>query len=210
MLEHRPQPVGAADAVPVDPDGGTEDAVLVAAARANPRAFTPLYRRYVNPVHRYCYLKLGDRHAAEDATSEVFLKALAGLGGYHGGYFAGWLFRIAQHVVIDSQRRGARGRVALPLDAAGEVADPSALPEETAIIHSQLDALRAALRALPGDQRAAIELELAGLANQEIAAALGRNAGSTRVLRFRATQRLRTMLAGPAVVLDAEKGGVSC
>lgn len=174
------------------------DAVLVVAARANPQAFTFLYLRYVQSVHRYCYLKLGNREAAEDATSEVFLKALGGLGGYRGGYFAGWLFRIAQHVVTDAQRHAPSRRAGLPLEAAGAVVDPDPPPDETVIAGSEAMALREALAALPPDQRQSMELELAGLSNQEIAATLGRSTGATRVLRFRAQQRLRTILTHPS------------
>jgi RNA polymerase sigma-70 factor (ECF subfamily) len=193
--EQRPgEAVDAATGV----DTGADDAALVAAARANPQAFTSLYLRYVQAVHRYCYLKLGNREAAEDATSEVFLKALSGLGGYRGGYFAGWLFRIAQHVVTDAQRRASHRRTGLPLTAAGWVADPDPPPDEAAIAGSEALALRKALASLPVDQRQAMELELAGLSNQEIAATLGRSPGSTRVLRFRAQQRLRTILTYPS------------
>ncbi len=53
------------------------DSALVAAARADRRAFAPLYNRYVDPVYRYCLRRLGDRAAAEDATSQVFSKGLA-------------------------------------------------------------------------------------------------------------------------------------
>jgi RNA polymerase sigma-70 factor (ECF subfamily) len=58
-------------------DTGADDAVLVAAARANPEVFKLLYRRYVNAVYRDCYVRLGRPEAAEDVTSEEFLQALA-------------------------------------------------------------------------------------------------------------------------------------
>ena len=82
-----------------------DDAALVAAARNDPRAFGALYECYLNPVYGYCYVRLGSREAAEDLTSEVFIKALAGLDCYRGGLFVAWLFRIARNVVIDAQRR---------------------------------------------------------------------------------------------------------
>jgi DNA-directed RNA polymerase specialized sigma24 family protein len=43
-----------------------------------------------------------------------------------------------------------------------------------------------------------MELQLADLAPQEIAAALGRSLNAVRILRFRAFQRLRPLLADPA------------
>lgn len=65
-----------------------DDAALVADARSQPEKFAVLYERYLNQVYRYCYLRLGSREAAQDATSETFLKALAGIGRYRGGSFA--------------------------------------------------------------------------------------------------------------------------
>jgi RNA polymerase sigma-70 factor (ECF subfamily) len=188
----------------------------VAAARVNPEAFTLLYRRYLQPVHRYCYLRLGRREAAEDATSEVFLKALSSLEGYRGGAIGGWLFRIAHNVVTD-QHRARRHRFVVPLDAAGELRDPSAQPEVEAVSQSEIATVRAALATLTPDQRALVELQLAGLPTDEIAAALGRSQGAARVLRYRAHQALREALAEPVAPRDPQsrdhdprKGGVRC
>lgn len=64
------------------------DATLVAAAQADSQAFAPLYARYLQPIYRYCYRRLGTCVMAEDATSEVFVKALAGLPRYRGAPFA--------------------------------------------------------------------------------------------------------------------------
>src|SRR5579885_3182891 len=96
-----------------DPD----DATLAAAARADPRAFTVLYERYLGPIYRYCFARLGNREAAEDATSAIFLKALAALPEYRDGGFAAWLFQIAHNVVVDLVRR-QRPTVALGESAA--------------------------------------------------------------------------------------------
>jgi RNA polymerase sigma-70 factor (ECF subfamily) len=170
-----------------------DDVALARAAQANPAAFVLLYERYVDRVHRYCYLKLGSREAAEDATSQVFLEALAGIGGYRGGYFAGWIFRIAQHTVADAYRSR---RPSLPLVAAGDLRDPARLPEQLAIAGSELERLREALATLPDDQRAILDLQLAGVTTAEIAEVMGRSPNAIRIARYRAMQRLRAIL-GP-------------
>src|SRR5262245_27772316 len=95
------QPTAGTLARPAHPDAGQDDSTLVAAARANRQAFRPLYERHVDQIYRYCLLKLGSREAAEDATSEVFMRAVARLDTYKGGPFGGWLFRIAQNIVVD-------------------------------------------------------------------------------------------------------------
>jgi DNA-directed RNA polymerase specialized sigma24 family protein len=57
-----------------EPDSSDDE--LVALAMEDPRHFSLLYARYLDPVHRYCYRRLGSREAAEDATSLVFTRAL--------------------------------------------------------------------------------------------------------------------------------------
>jgi RNA polymerase sigma-70 factor (ECF subfamily) len=185
--------------LPTEPSGGrgepagsppdAADAALVVAARADRQAFRPLYERYVRQIHGYCYLRLGSREAAEDATSEVFLKALAGLDGFRGGVFAGWLFRIARHVVADAGRRD-RNRRTLPLDAAGQVVAPETAAQETDIM------VRTALRTLPDDDRTTLELQLAGWSSAQVAAALGCSPSTIRMARLRAMHKLRRTLAG--------------
>lgn len=165
-----------------------DDAALVAAAQADPRAFAPLYARYLQPVYRYCYRRLGTSAAAEDATSEVFVKVLAGLPRYHEDSFRGWLFTIAHHVTVDALRQYCPQE---PLEAAGEAVDTALTPEEEIV---SAETQRALLARLPDDQRHVVELRLAGLTGGEIAGVLGRSVGSVKALQFRALARLRRAL----------------
>lgn len=167
------------------------DAVLVTCAQADPRAFTALYQRYLGPVYRYCFVRLGNREAAEDAAGEVFLKALAALSDYRDGIFAAWLFRIAHNVVADVHRRR---RVTEPIEAAGEPPDLTPTPEDTTLVRAERQALRLALARLPDEQRTVVQLQLAGWSHQDIASALGKTPAAVKMLRFRALGRLRTLL----------------
>ncbi|HYI14782.1 MAG TPA: sigma-70 family RNA polymerase sigma factor [Thermomicrobiales bacterium] len=170
-----------------------DDEALVAAARLDPRAFDALYSRYVRQVYRYCHVRLGSREAAEDATSAVFLKALAGLTGYRPGNFPAWLFRIAANVVTDARRHGTR-RPTVPFETIVDPPDPNPPPDDLAVTSDRAERLRAALATLPDEQRAAIELQLAGWPGEQIAAALDRSPEAVRMLRHRAITRLRDIL----------------
>ncbi|MGE5619920.1 MAG: RNA polymerase sigma factor [Sphingomonadaceae bacterium] len=181
-----------------------EDAALVVAAQADPQAFTALYERYLGPVYRYCYLRMGNRDAAEDATSEVFLKALAGLRGYQGGIFAAWLFRIAHNTIADARRRH---RPTEPIEDIGDPADPSSTPEEVVLARNEVEALRAALNILPEEQRVAVELQLAGWSGERAAAAMGKSVDAVKMLRYRAVSRLRTLLNDPGRGLGEGRDG---
>ena len=179
------------------------DEALASLARTDPRAVAVLYRRYLPAVFVFCERRLPTTEAAEDATSLVFTKAVAALPMYRdgGGSFRSWLFAIAMRVAIDAHR--AR-RPLTVLDAAFDVADVarwSAPAEETE--HADLvRAVHTALTTLPPDQRAIVELRMAGLTGPEIAAVVGRSLASVKFAQFRAYQRLRELLAEPTYEED--------
>ncbi len=173
------------------PVAAGDEIALVAAARTDPRAFAVLYRRHVSAIYRFCHRRLGTKEAAEDATAQVFTKALGGLAGYRGGSFQGWLFAIAHHVVVDEVRRV---RPDVPLTAAAASIDPRPGPEEVVADAEASRSLRAVLAQLPPEQRRVLELRLAGLSGVEIAVALGRSHGTVRNLQHRTLVRLRALL----------------
>jgi RNA polymerase sigma-70 factor (ECF subfamily) len=186
--------------------GGTEaeraaERRLVAAARADPRAFAPLYRAYVAPVYRYHYAHVRARQDAEDLTAATFGAALASLGRYREQErFAAWLFTIARHVLIDFQRRqrrlgaltapcGGHGAGLTPLDA---LVDRAPTPEVAAIRADEAARLHRLLATLPADQREAVTLRyFADLRPAEIGVVLARGDGAVRTLLYRALARLR-------------------
>jgi RNA polymerase sigma-70 factor, ECF subfamily len=179
------------------------DAELVAAAVADPRAFAALYARYLDPVHRYCYRRLGSREAAEDATSLIFMKALAAFPRFHDASFRAWLFTIAHHVVTDRYRAA---RPEQPLDEALEFADAAPSPEDLALAAETRHDLQALLARLPEHQRRVIELRLAGLSGTEIARVLDRSPNAVAVTHSRAMARLRAMLGQSSALGEGSDG----
>lgn len=170
-----------------------EDEALVVAAKADIRAFAPLYSRYFDPIYRYCFRRLGHPEAAEDAAAQVFAKALAGLPGYRTNEtsFRSWLFAIAHNVLIDETRRQ---RPSTTLDAAADTAVDAPSPEDAALAAEAGCMIRELLLQLPPDQRQVMELRLAGLTGPEIAAVVGRTLGSVKIAQVRAMAQMRTAL----------------
>lgn len=196
--------------------GATPDAELatIRAAIERPEAFAPLYRRYAPVIYRYCHRRLGHPENAADATSQVFIKAIAGLRTFRpdpdnaGKTFRAWLFRIAHNVVADAHRRH---RPQQSLDAPGADAeapiplvDPGATPEELAIAADDARAIRDALRCLPGRQREIVELRLAELTGEEIAEAMGMSLSAVKSAQFRAFATLRRVLGQAYAREDSE------
>lgn len=185
------------------PRGGTgepsddtmaDEAEIIALARHDPRAFTPLYARYAEPVYRYAYRRLHDHDAAADATSQIFLKALARLGQYRGGSFRAWLFTIAANVVVDVQRRR---RPVMSLDReSGTVSlmDTAPGPEELTLAVESAQSVTVLLAQLTSEQREIVALRLAGLTGVEIAEVLDKSVTAVRSSQFRAYARLRQLV----------------
>jgi RNA polymerase sigma-70 factor (ECF subfamily) len=181
-------------------EGEATESELIARAVHDPQAFALLYRRYLDPVYRYCYHRLGSKEAAEDATSQVFAKALAALSSYRADRpFRSWLFAIAHNVIVDAHR--AR-RVHQPLNAAVDVLDAAPSPEDLALAAEEKHTVQTLLAGLTPDQARVVELRLAGLTEVEIARVLGRRPGAVRAVQFRALTKLRALLG---VVPDSKE-----
>lgn len=168
------------------------DAAIVARAQRDPAAFEPLYARYAGRVLGYCERRLGDRQSAEDATSQVFIRVLDALPNCRGETFRPWLFSIAFRVTTDILR--ARSREG-PLPTLDRRIDPAPTPEETALAIEGTRRIQSLLAALSADQRQIVELRLAGLTGQEIAAVLNRSHGAVRIAQLRAYRKLRDLIA---------------
>lgn len=175
---------------------GDEDEHLVAQAQANPEVFAVLYRRYAVDVYRYCYRRLGEREAAEDATSTIFTRALGGLAGLRGQPFRPWLFTIAHNVVVDHARLR---RPTVPWEHVAEPKDSAPSPESLTLAAEERRALATLLSQLPARERQVIELRLAGLTGAEIAQVLGCGHGAVRVAHHRAISRLRRLIESSEV-----------
>jgi RNA polymerase sigma-70 factor (ECF subfamily) len=192
MRERRPSGDSVTSAAaPSEAEEWDDEAALVARAKTDRHAFAPLYARYLGPVLRFCERRLGDPAAAEDATSQVFVRAMVSLPACRDDRFGPWLFAIARNVVVDAFRRRRPGA---PLAAADALPDPAPTPEELALTEEERRTTRALLAHLTPAQRRVVELRLAGLTGAEIAASLGMSASAVKVHQFRAVARLRARL----------------
>lgn len=150
---------------------------------------------------------LGDAFDAEDAAQEALLRAYAARATRDPARSAmGWLRTITSNVARDVLRRRKRLRF-VPLDAARlEPAAPDATADEARAARDArlLDALRAALAALPDAERAAFRLFYdEGKTVAAIARTLQAPEGTVKSWLHRARERLRERLA----TFDTEEGG---
>jgi len=138
-------------------------------------AFEDLMARTEARVLALAWRMLGDRHLAEDAAQETYLRVFRSLHTFRlGERFEAWLVRIAVNVCRDLARK--RGPLPVPLDAMDTLpADAAHLgAEETALFHQRRALVQQALASLPQAERAALVLrDLEGLSTDEAARILG-------------------------------------
>jgi RNA polymerase sigma-70 factor (ECF subfamily) len=181
------------DAMPMPATDEPEDRAAVERTLTDPNAFDALYRRYVTDVYRYCYRRLEDREAAEDATSHIFMQAYAALPTLGAKPFRPWLFAIARNALVDHYRR--RQLPTTPLDRAAEQQDTHPTPEAHALDREGVDAIHALLGQLSERDRQVVELRLAGLTGIEIAQAMRCSHAVVRTAQHRAFVKIRALLA---------------
>ena len=165
---------------------------LVTAAQNDPVAFGKLYDRYVQPIYRYIYSRVGIVHETEDITSQTFVAAYESLPRYRErGQFSAWLFRIARSKMNDHFRRSRRE---VGLEAAGEILErEDALG--TLIRAEELSRIRSLINHLNEEEQELICLRyVADLSFVEIADLLGRREDAVKKSVYRLMARLKSQL----------------
>ena len=166
--------------------------------------FSELYKAHLRDVYSYAYYRVGNHHDAEDLTEQTFLQAYRHFARAQqesdGRPLRPWLIRIAHNLAANYYRDRSR-RPQTNIDAV----EPPAHPHETERVVESREELRevlARLDDLPDDRREALIMRFAlGMDNREIARALGRTDGATKVLLHRAIRQLEEL------VKKAEAGG---
>jgi RNA polymerase sigma-70 factor (ECF subfamily) len=165
------------------------------------RDFTELYRTHLRDVYSYSYYRIGNHHDAEDLTEQTFLQAYRHFERAqreaNGRPLRPWLIRIAHNLAANYHRDRSR-RPQTPLDDADVLSSPHPT-EELVEGRQELKDVLAGVARLPDDRREALIMRFAlGMDNREIARALGRSEGATKVLIHRAIRQLEQGLSEPA------------
>jgi RNA polymerase sigma-70 factor (ECF subfamily) len=183
----------------------TDEELVASSLAGDPSAFDLLVLRWDRKIQGAIYRLMGSEEEARDLCQEAFLKAYRGLGGFKGeARFSSWLYQIALNLCRDRMRR-RRGRVMVSLDALDAEAQGAVLRDE-ASTHDLVEArdlqhrVRAAVMALPDDQREVIVLkEYEGLTFQEIAEVLDLPVSTVKTRLYRGLERMRERLVGQGV-----------
>ena len=164
------------------------------------RAFEDLYRAHLRDVYSYAYYRVGNPHNAEDLTEQTFLQAYRHFERAQreseGRPLRPWLIRIAHNLAANYYRDRSR-KPQTPIDDASTI---SATHTTEALVEDRDDLKRIldCVQDLPDDRREALIMRFAlGMDNREIARAMGRTDGATKVLIHRAIKQLETIVRTP-------------
>ncbi len=163
-------------------------------------SFSELYRAHLRDVYSYAYYRVGNHHDAEDLTEQTFLQAYRhyerALRESHGRPLRPWLIRIAHNLAANLYRDRSR-KPQSPIDDTMPLAALHTT-EELVEGRDELSQILQAVNRLPDDRREALIMRFAlGMDNREIARALGRSDGATKVLIHRAIKQLEQLVANP-------------
>jgi RNA polymerase sigma-70 factor (ECF subfamily) len=173
--------------------------------------FSDLYRAHLRDVYSYAYYRVGDHHDAEDLTEQTFLQAYRHFERAqresNGRPLRPWLIRIAHNLAANLYRDRARK----PASSIDETTTPLPAMHTTEQLVEGRDELSRVLdgvRLLPDDRREALIMRFAlGMDNREIARAMGRSDGATKVLIHRAIKQLEEIVGDRGGVASATRNG---
>ena len=157
------------------------------------KEFSDLYRAHLRDVYSYSYYRVGNHHDAEDLTEQTFLQAYRHFERAQresdGRPLRPWLIKIAHNLAANYYRDRARkptsGLENADLVVAAHTTE--GLVEGREELKRVLDGVQQ----LPDDRREALIMRFAlGMDNREIARAMGRTDGATKVLIHRAIKQL--------------------
>jgi len=168
----------------------------------------PLFRAWLEE-YRGILAKVGRSYAdspaeAQDLRQEMMLQLWISLASFKGqARPSTWIYRVCLNTAMTWLRGDSRRKRRIePLGDLGDVAATTASPAEAAASRDMLEALYAAIRALPQFDRALVLLMLDGVAYREMAEVTGMTENHVGVALTRARRRLAVIMKGATDELE--------
>jgi RNA polymerase sigma-70 factor, ECF subfamily len=170
---------------------------LVARGQQGDRdALEELYLIHFDRIYSYLHVSVGNRHDAEDLTTQTFLKMLEKIGSFkwQSAPFSAWLFRIAHNLAMDHFRARRRWQPEEEVPEPVGDAEPSA--ELKAMQTIGRESMLKLIDRLSPEQQQVLTLKFVfNLPNAEVAAILDKTEGAIKSLQHRALVSLQKQIA---------------
>ena len=194
LMEIHPAPDPAGPALGSQATSPAREIAVGRPARL-PSTFEGWYHEHRAAVYRYVRFRVATREAAEDVTSEVFMKALRSFERYDASLAAPrtWLLRIARNAVTDHLRAlKRRGSLHVTLDRVPDLVAEVPDQEERLLREERIQTLLNGNQTLSRADQEILSLRYgAGLSNGEIVETLKVSHNAVAVRLHRALRRLK-------------------
>jgi RNA polymerase sigma-70 factor (ECF subfamily) len=170
-------------------------ALVDQAQQGNRDALEELYLIHFDRIYSYLHVSVGNRHDAEDLTTQTFLKMLESIGKFRwqSAPFSAWLFRIAHNLAMDHFRAARRWQ---PEEEVPEPEpDESTSAEAGALEAIGRKSMLELIEELSPEQQQVLTLKFVfNFANADVATILGKTEGAIKSLQHRALVSLQKQL----------------
>ena len=165
------------------------------AQRGDREALENLYLIHFDRIYSYLHMSVGNRHDAEDLTTQTFLRMLESIGRFKFGTapFSAWLFRIAHNLAMDHFRANRRWQPEEDVPEPHGSEEPSA--EVGALQRIGAQSMLEMIEDLSPEQQQVLTLKFVfNFGNGEVATILGKTEGAVKSLQHRALVSLQKQL----------------
>ena len=190
-----PDEATAAAAKPGREQRGDVRSLVQRAQKGDRAALEELYLIHFDRIYSYLHMSVGNRHDAEDLTTQTFLKMLESIGRFRfqSAPFSAWLFRIAHNLAMDHFRAARRVQPEEEVPEPEDVEDNSA--EEQAMQAMGDATMFELIESLSPDQQQVLTLKFVfNFSNGEAATILGKTEGAIKSLQHRALVSLQKQI----------------
>src|SRR5204862_3007969 len=167
--------------------------------QGNKEALEELYLLHFDRIYSYLHMSVGNRHDAEDLTTQVFVKMLESIGKFRwrSAPFSAWLFRIAHNLAMDHFRASRRWQPEEEVPEPAGEEEPSA--EAAALQSIGRQSMLELIESLSHEQQQVLTLKFVfNFPNAEVATILGKTEGAIKSLQHRALVSLHKQLTRSA------------
>jgi RNA polymerase sigma-70 factor, ECF subfamily len=158
-------------------------------------ALEELYLIHFDRIYSYLHVSVGNRHDAEDLTTQTFLRMLESIRRFKFGTapFSAWLFRIAHNLAMDHFRASRRWQPEEDVPEPRGSEEPSA--ELGALERIGEQSMLEMIDDLSPEQQQVLTLKFVfNFGNGEVATILGKTEGAVKSLQHRALVSLQKQL----------------
>jgi RNA polymerase sigma-70 factor, ECF subfamily len=170
---------------------------LVDLAQGGDRAaLEELYLIHFDRIYSYLHVSVGNRHDAEDLTTQTFMKMLESIDRFRwqSAPFSAWLFRIAHNLAMDHFRARRRWQPEEEVPEVPGSEQPSAEFEAMQTIGRQ--SMMELIEKLSPEQQQVLTLKFVfNFANSDVATILEKTEGAIKSLQHRALASLQKQIA---------------